>query len=578
MILSLENVSFKYAYEKIIDDVSFVVNEKDKWGIVGLNGSGKSTLLKLMAEVERPDSGKINILRKFKISYCPQDMAFENGKSIYETVASMVTDISEGFEIKTILSRLGLIEYERLVDNLSGGQRKRLALAIALIRKADLYLLDEPTNHLDQEMIIWLEKYLKNSSSAIVMVTHDRYFLSRITDHMLEIDNGKLYAYEGNYSDFLEKRQLRYDLEKAMEQKRQNYLRNEIEWIRRGAQARTTKQKSRIQRYEKTLEINGPKEKETLQLKSATSRLGRKVIEINNLSMSFADKRLFANFSYHVLRDDRIGIIGDNGCGKTTLLKIIMKEIQPDSGYVDIGETVRIGYFAQNNAIFDKNQRVIDYLKSFGEIVYTADNEPITASSMLERFLFPKDKQYLPIAKCSGGERRRLYLCSILMMAPNVLLLDEPTNDLDTDTLTVLEEYLDDFKGAVIAISHDRYFVDKICDHLFVFENGGISLYNGNYSTYLNREKEEKKEEAKREDPRKKNKRKGLSYLEKIEYQKLEEEIVTLEEEIKTLETELGRQSSYIEMEGIGKILDAKRELLDKKNDRFFELMAKEEE
>ena len=579
MILSLEDVSFKYAVEPILDHVNFVVNEKDKWGVVGLNGSGKSTLLRLMAGVEKPDSGEVNALRKYKISYCPQMMEFSPGKSVYDTVLSYMEEETEVYQIKSILNKLGITDYSEKIEILSGGQQKRVALAIALIQKADLYLLDEPTNHLDQEMIVWLERYLNRMSKAIVLVTHDRYFLSRITNHIVDVENGHLYMYDGNYADYLEQREVRYAQALAAEQKRQNFLRTEIEWIRAGAPARSTKQKGRIERFEKIAAMEAPKEKETLELKSASSRLGRNTIDIRNIAKSFGDKHLFAGFSYNVLRNDRIGIIGGNGCGKSTFLKIIMGQMMPDEGEVRIGETVKIGYFAQQNEVFTKDQRVIDYMKDFGDVVYTAEKEPITASQMLERFLFAREDQYKPVSKCSGGEKRRLYLCSLLMQAPNILLLDEPTNDLDTETLTILEEYLDHFQGAVLTVSHDRYFLDKVIDKLFVFENGSVSVHNGDYSGYL--EKKEAQETAKTAAvqsvrPAEKPKANRLTYMEKKELQKLEEQMPVLEEEVAALETKLNETADYEQIKVIGEQLEAKREEQEEAVLRWMELSEKE--
>ena len=485
MILSLENVSYKYAVTPILSHVNFVVNENDKWGIVGLNGAGKSTLLKLMAQVELPNEGNVNVLKKYKISYCPQTMEFKSNQTVYDTVLSHLEESVEEYEIKAILNKLGLTDYTKNIDVCSGGEKKRVALAISLIRKADLYLLDEPTNHLDQDMIVWLEKYLARVSKAVVLVTHDRYFLTRITNHIVEVDQGNLYTYVGNYADYLEQKEMRYQQALSAEHKRQRFLKTEIEWIRAGAQARSTKQKGRIERFNKIAAMEDMKLKDTLELKSAASRLGNKTIIIDDISKAYDGRQLFSHFSYTLMRMDRVGIIGNNGCGKSTLLKIIMHKIQPDTGSVTIGETVKIGYFAQMNEVFEENQRVIDYIKEFGEIVYTAEHEAISASQMLERFLFFKEDQYKPISKCSGGEKRRLYLCSILMQAPNILVLDEPTNDLDTETLTILEDYLEQFKGAVIVVSHDRYFLDKVADRLFVFEDGNISIQQTTYSDYI---------------------------------------------------------------------------------------------
>ncbi len=577
MILSLENVSYKYAVNPILDQVNFVVNENDKWGVVGLNGAGKSTLLKLMAQVEKPDSGSIQVLKKYKISYCPQTMEFQNGLTIYETVNSYIDEKVEDYEIKSILNKLGLINYEEKIDTLSGGQKKRVALAISLIKKADLYLLDEPTNHLDQDMIVWLEKYLQRVSKAIVLVTHDRYFLSRITNHIVEVDQGHLYTYEGNYADYLEQREIRYQQALTQEHKRQRFLKTEIEWIRAGAQARSTKQKSRIERFYQIAEMESMKQRDTLELKSASTRLGNKTIIIDHISKSYPNKILFEDFSYTLMRLDRIGVIGNNGCGKSTLLKIIMGQIQPDQGTITIGETVKIGYFAQMNEVFDENQRVIDYLKDFGEVVYTADHEAISASQMLERFLFYKEEQYKPISKCSGGEKRRLYLCSILMQAPNILILDEPTNDLDTETLAILEDYLDQFEGAVITVSHDRYFLDKIADRLFVFEDHQIHIKQMTYSDYLESKEKEAKEKVAPVIKRETKPNKHLTYMEKRELEQLEQQLPILEEKIQQLEEQLNSVTEYERIKEISEQLETKRNTLEEYEIRWMELLEKAE-
>ncbi len=577
MILSLENVSYKYAVNPILDHVNFVVNENDKWGVVGLNGAGKSTLLKLMAQVEKQDSGTIQVLKKYKISYCPQTMEFQNGLSIYETVNAYIDDKVEDYEIKSILNKLGLTNYEEKIDTLSGGQKKRVALAIALIKKADLYLLDEPTNHLDQDMIVWLEKYLQRVSKAIVLVTHDRYFLSRITNHIVEVDQGHLYTYEGNYADYLEQREIRYQQALTQEHKRQRFLKTEIEWIRAGAQARSTKQKSRIERFYQIAEMESIKQRDSLELKSASTRLGNKTIIIDHISKSYPNKKLFDDFSYTLMRLDRIGIIGNNGCGKSTLLKIIMGQIEPDQGSITIGETVKIGYFAQMNEVFDENQRVIDYLKDFGEVVYTAEHEAISASQMLERFLFYKEEQYKPISKCSGGEKRRLYLCSILMQAPNILILDEPTNDLDTETLTILEDYLEQFEGAVITVSHDRYFLDKIADRLFVFEDHHINIKQMTYSDYLESKEKEIKEKVTLVIKKETKPNKHLTYMEKRELEQLEMQLPILEEEIQSLEESLNSVSEYEKIKEISDQLENKRNQLEESEMRWMELSEKAE-
>lgn len=577
MILSLEDVSFTYSFKPILDHVNLVINEKEKWGIVGQNGVGKSTLLKIMTGLEKPDSGNVTILKKYKISYCPQNTDFEPHKTIYETVRSYMTEETEIYQIQAILNKLGLSDYNQSIDILSGGQKKRVALAISLIKEADVYVLDEPTNHLDQDMILWLEKFLAKVSKTVILVTHDRYFLTRITNHIMELDDSHLYTYVGGYADYLEQREIRRENALNAEKKRQNFLRTEIEWIRAGAQARSTKQKSRIERFEKISAIEAPRVISTLELKSAATRLGNTTIELSHISKAFGDNVLFEDFSYNLLRMDRIGIIGKNGCGKSTLLKIILGQIQPDSGTVKIGETVKIGYFAQQNEVFDDNQRVIDYIKDFGERVYTADHEEITASQMLERFLFFKEEQYKPISKCSGGEKRRLYLCSILMSAPNILILDEPTNDLDTDTMTILEDYLDHFEGAVMAVSHDRYFLDKIADRLFVFDNHKISIVQKTYSDYLD-ELDKKKEpvSSTKEIKELKKNTNRLTYNEKKELASIEEEMPELETKIQELEEELNTLSDYAKIKEISDLLEANRNRLEEIENRWLELSEKD--
>ena len=577
MILSLEDVSFTYSFKPILDHVNLVINEKEKWGIVGQNGVGKSTLLKIMTGLEKPDSGNVTILKKYKISYCPQNTDFEPHKTIYETVRSYMTEETEIYQIQAILNKLGLSDYNQSIDILSGGQKKRVALAISLIKEADVYVLDEPTNHLDQDMILWREKFLAKVSKTVILVTHDRYFLTRITNHIMELDDSHLYTYVGGYADYLEQREIRRENALNAEKKRQNFLRTEIEWIRAGAQARSTKQKSRIERFEKISAIEAPREINTLELKSLATRLGNTTIELDHISKAFGDNVLFEDFSYNLLRMDRIGIIGKNGCGKSTLLKIILGQIQPDSGTVKIGETVKIGYFAQQNEVFDDNQRVIDYIKDFGERVYTADHEEITASQMLERFLFFKEEQYKPISKCSGGEKRRLYLCSILMSAPNILILDEPTNDLDTDTMTILEDYLDHFEGAVMAVSHDRYFLDKIADRLFVFDNHKISIVQKTYSDYLD-ELDKKKEpvSSPKEIKELKKNTNRLTYNEKKELASIEEEMPELETKIQELEEELNTLSDYAKIKEISDLLEANRNRLEEIENRWLELSEKD--
>lgn len=572
MILSLNDVSFTYGSRQILDHVNFVVNENEKWGVVGRNGAGKSTLLKLLAQNELPDTGEVNVLKKYTVSYCPQDSDFPAGKTVYDTVKSYMKEETEVYQIRSILNKLGVEHQDEDIGILSGGQKKRVSLAITLIKQADLYLLDEPTNHLDQEGILWLEKYLCKVSKAIVLVTHDRYFLNRITNHIVEVDHGHMYTYEGNYGYYLEQREIRYEQARSIEAKRQSFLRKEIEWIRAGAQARSTKQKGRIQRYEAIKAQEAPEVQQSLQLSSASTRLGNKVIEMEHCSKAY-DKPLFSDFTYTVGRRDRIGIIGHNGCGKSTLLKILTGQETVDSGNVTIGDTVKTGYFAQHNEVFDDTQRRIDFIKDFGEVVYTAEGDPVTASQMLERFLFAKEEQYMPVGKCSGGEKRRLYLCSVLMSAPNVLLMDEPTNDLDTDTLVILEDYLDSFEGTVIVVSHDRYFLDKTCDTLWVFKDGKIEVRSESYSDYLlTVKKEESFKEEKKKPVQVKPVTRRLSYMENKEKEQIEEVLPLLEQQIKDLEEKLSSVTEYDAIKEISDTLEQKRNELETKSERWMEL------
>ena len=572
MILSLNDVSFTYGSRQILDHVNFVVNENEKWGVVGRNGAGKSTLLKLLAQNELPDTGEVNVLKKYTVSYCPQDSDFPAGKTVYDTVKSYMKEETEVYQIRSILNKLGVEHQDEDIGILSGGQKKRVSLAITLIKQADLYLLDEPTNHLDQEGILWLEKYLCKVSKAIVLVTHDRYFLNRITNHIVEVDHGHMYTYEGNYGYYLEQREIRYEQARSIEAKRQSFLRKEIEWIRAGAQARSTKQKGRIQRYEAIKAQEAPEVQQSLQLSSASTRLWNKVIEMEHCSKAY-DKSLFSDFTYTVGRRDRIGIIGHNGCGKSTLLKILTGQETVDSGNVTIGDTVKTGYFAQHNEVFDDTQRRIDFIKDFGEVVYTAEGDPVTASQMLERFLFAKEEQYMPVGKCSGGEKRRLYLCSVLMSAPNVLLMDEPTNDLDTDTLMILEDYLDSFEGTVIVVSHDRYFLDKTCDTLWVFKDGKIEVRSESYSDYLlTVKKEESVKEEKKKPVQVKPVTRRLSYMENKEKEQIEEVLPLLEQQIKDLEEKLSSVTEYDAIKEISDTLEQKRNELETKSERWMEL------
>lgn len=493
-LLTIKNFSKSITDKTLFTNADFSINDGEKIGVIGVNGTGKSTLLKIVAGVMDTDEGGVIKANKVKIKYLPQNPEFPEGMTIYDYVISQNANEHHSWnmegEAKNILNILGFSDYNQIVDKLSGGQKKRVALAATLLSDCDILILDEPTNHLDSYMSAWLEDYLKKSKAALIMVTHDRYFLDRVCNGIVEIDGGKIYRYTGSYEKFLEEKTLREDIALASERKRQSILRVELEWIQRGARARSTKQKAHIQRYEALRDMEGPKQAEKLQMGSVSSRLGNKTIELTGITKSYGDKKLIDNFNYIFLADDRIGIVGENGCGKSTLLKIITGGIIPDAGTVDIGQTVKIGYFSQENEYLPENMRVIDYIRDTAEFVETEDGV-ISAVKMLERFLFDSTLQYQRIEKLSGGEKRRLYLLKILMEAPNVLILDEPTNDLDISTMMILEDYLDNFKGIVISVSHDRYFLNRMANRIFAYERDEatsdttIKQYEGNYDDYI---------------------------------------------------------------------------------------------
>lgn len=549
-ILNVEKVSKTYGEKQLFDEVTLGVNKGDKIGVIGVNGTGKSTFLKIIAGLEEADAGQVVKGKGVTVAYLEQKAQFPEKDTILGYVLRGKQHSSEA-EAKTILTKLGITEFDKDIHTLSGGQKKRVALAKTLVEPAEVLILDEPTNHLDNEMVIWLEDYIRQFKGELLMVTHDRYFLDNVTNRIVELDRTHLYSYDTNYSGFLELKTQREQMEMATEEKRQNNLRRELEWIRRGCQARSTKQQARIDRYEDMKEASRQArasfEKQAMEMNSVTSRLGKKTIELENITKAYDGITYIRDFSYIFLRDDRIGIIGRNGCGKSTLMKIITGQIQPDSGTVSIGETVKIGYFMQENEPLDEKMTVLEYVRSIGEYVTTATGKA-TASQMCERFLFTPKMQWTPIEKLSGGEKRRLYLLSVLMSAPNVLILDEPTNDLDIETLEILEDYLDGFAGIVITVSHDRYFLDRIVDRIFAFEENGIlHQYEGGFSDYYEKSggmqakqaKIAEKPKGKKEYNKDREKKLRFSYKEQKEYEVIDEEIAALEQKIAKLDSEI---------------------------------------
>ena len=486
-ILTIDNFSKSYTDRMLFCNASFSVQEGEKIGVIGTNGMGKSTLLKIIAGVEEPDEGEVIMANHVKYTYLVQTPVFHMDETILDAVMRGI-DISDSSliaEAKAMLGKLGITEYDFSVAKLSGGQQKKVALVNALLLPVDLLILDEPTNHLDHEMSLWLEEYLLAYKGAVVMVTHDRYFLDRVVDRIVEVLHGNIYSYIGTYAEYVGRKMQQHNAEISAEKKRKNILRKELAWLARGARARSTKQKAHIQRIEQLMEMDGPIMEGQVEMSSVASRMGKKTIELKNVSKSFDEKCIIRDYSYNFLRDDRIGIVGPNGSGKSTLLKLIVGELKPDNGIIEIGDTIRIGYFAQTNVHMDENMKAIDYVREEAEYIQTDDGK-ITASALMERFLFEGALQWSKIGKLSGGERRRLYLLRILMQAPNVLIFDEPTNDLDIQTLNVLEDYLDGFQGITVVVSHDRYFLDRIANRILALEgNGCIGQYEGNYSDYL---------------------------------------------------------------------------------------------
>ena len=586
-LITFENICKSYSEKKLIENLSFGINDGEKIGLIGVNGTGKSTLLKIVAGAEEIDSGKITKANRVRIEYLPQSPDYDENATVLEQVfkaeskelnllgryQDLLKKLEKEYSDKTneelikvqeqidtmnlwdlendakaVLTKLGIDNFDQKVSELSGGQKKRISLASALITPCELLVLDEPTNHLDSDTIDWLEEYLNSRKGSLLMITHDRYFLDRVTNRILELDKGRLFSYEGNYTLFLEKKMERLQLESSMEDKRQNLIRNELKWVKRGARARTTKQKARLQRFDELVNREVIKEDEKIDISVASSRLGKKIIEIKNISKSFDGKKVIDDLEYTLARTDRIGIVGKNGLGKSTLINILNGKLQPDSGTIEIGETVKIGCFSQDDSHMDPSMKAIDYIKEESDYITTADGTKITASMMCERFLFNGTLQHTMIEKLSGGERRRLHLLRVLMGAPNVLLLDEPTNDLDIETLSRLEDYLDEFDGVVITVSHDRYFLDRICNKIFAYEgNGRIFIFTGNYSDYtifreiqgieFEDDKPEKVVEPKKEKEKpKSDKKTKFSYKEQKEYDSIDSDIEQLEKKIVALE------------------------------------------
>ena len=628
VLLTAEQIRKSYGTRVIFDDISFSIHEGDKIGVVGVNGTGKSTLLKIVAGVGHADSGEIVTMNGIRIGYLPQTPQFQDHTTVLEhifagdypqmalvrayegvmqaleknpedadliaqaAVLSEKMDKAQAWalesEAKAILTRLGITDFSQEVQTLSGGQRKRVALAAALIAPVDLLILDEPTNHIDNDTVEWLEKHLEKYAKALLMVTHDRYFLDRVANRMLELEKGKIYSYQANFTKYLEMKAEREELLAAAERKRQNFLRNELEWVRRGAQARSTKQKARLQRFEEIAAQRAPEEKQNVSLSSVNSRLGKKTIVIEHIAKAYAGKTYIRDFSYILLRDDRIGIVGENGCGKTTLLRMMTGQCQPDSGTVTHGETVKIGIFAQENTEMDENQRVLDYIRDVAEYVTTAEGK-LSASQLLDIFLLPVYMEIVSISMIYGGEKRRLYLAKVLMGAPNILFLDEPTNDLDIETLMILEDYLQQFSGAVVVVSHDRYFLDKTVGRIFAFVgNGEIRQYEGGYTDYRKAYQRDFPQQNMNQTTPKKtqapklrtdNKPVKMSYKDQREYDTIADEISQLEQTVANLEQEMETcTTDYEKLQVLAQEKEQVELQLEQKMERWVELSELAEE
>ena len=594
-ILTADNITKAYGERRLLDGASFFLQEGEKVGIIGINGTGKSTLLKILAGMEEPDEGRVIRAQGMVVRFLPQHPSFrpedtlieallrENGKT-EEEATDLITDA------KNMMTRLGITDFNETCGHLSGGQKKRLALISVLLTPSDILILDEPTNHLDGDMAEWLEEVLKKRKNAVIMVTHDRYFLDSVAGRIIEIDRGKIYSHETNYSGYLEEKISREEMAEAAERKRQSLLRTELAWVQRGARARSTKQKARLERYEELKNRKTESVSANVELSSVSNRMGRTTIELNHISKSYPGKELIRDFSYIFLKNDRVGFVGRNGCGKTTLMKMITGAVQPDAGDIEIGQTVKIGYYAQECDMPD-DKRVIDYIRDVAEIIDTTEGR-VTAARMLEKFLFSGEDQYGLVGKLSGGEKRRLNLCRVLMEAPNVLILDEPTNDLDIATLTILESYLDTFQGIVIAVSHDRYFLDRTMKRIFAFEGDGIiRQYEGNYSDYLLRKSVEAEmgkeadgtgdettaDKKSTWDPGKRKLK--FSYKEQKEYETIEQDIADMEQQIADLEASIPNYASdFVKLQEINQKTEELKAALEEKMDRWMyleELAAK---
>ncbi len=594
-ILTADNITKAYGERRLLDGASFFLQEGEKVGIIGINGTGKSTLLKILAGMEEPDEGKVIRAQGMVVRFLPQHPSFrpedtlieallrENGKT-EEEATDLITDA------KNMMTRLGITDFNETCGHLSGGQKKRLALISVLLTPSDILIFDEPTNHLDGDMAEWLEEVLKKRKNAVIMVTHDRYFLDSVAGRIIEIDRGKIYSHETNYSGYLEEKISREEMAEAAERKRQSLLRTELAWVQRGARARSTKQKARLERYEELKNRKTESVSANVELSSVSNRMGRTTIELNHISKSYPGKELIRDFSYIFLKNDRVGFVGRNGCGKTTLMKMITGAVQPDAGDIEIGQTIKIGYYAQECDMPD-DKRVIDYIRDVAEIIDTTEGR-VTAARMLEKFLFSGEDQYGLVGKLSGGEKRRLNLCRVLMEAPNVLILDEPTNDLDIATLTILESYLDTFQGIVIAVSHDRYFLDRTMKRIFAFEGDGIiRQYEGNYSDYLLRKSVEAEmgkeadgtgdettaDKKSTWDPGKRKLK--FSYKEQKEYETIEQDIADMEQQIADLEASIPNYASdFVKLQEINQKTEELKAALEEKMDRWMyleELAAK---